>query len=57
VVVGLITGVGGALVRRFIFGDGIANPFIFVATGFLVAMTVGWRLVMIWLQRRRLTLA
>ena len=54
-IVGVITALVGALVRRYIFGDGIANPFVFVATGFLVAFTVGWRFAMRWVSRRRPT--
>ncbi len=56
-IVGLTTAVGGALVRRFIFDDGIANPFVFVATGFILALTIGWRLAATWLSRRRPTAA
>jgi hypothetical protein len=55
--VGVLTAVVGALVRRYIFGDGIANPFVFVATAFLVAFTLGWRLVLKWVARSRPTLA
>lgn len=42
--VALMTAVAGLAIRRLVFGDGIAPPFVFVALGFLLATLVGWRL-------------
>lgn len=35
----------GMVLRRFVFSDGTATPFILVATAVLGALLVGWRLV------------
>lgn len=43
----------GLAVRRLVFGDGIATPFILVTASFLVASFVGWRLVVASIVDRR----
>lgn len=42
---GLVTAVVGLVMRRLVFADGIATPFVIVATAWLVATMVGWRMV------------
>jgi hypothetical protein len=49
----LSTLVIGMLLRRFVFDDGTALPFVIVATVFLGALLVGWRLVAERLSARR----
>jgi hypothetical protein len=48
-----VTIVGGVLLRRFVYGDGIATPFIIVTALFLLATMLGWRgLVQLWRRHR-----
>ena len=42
---GLVTAVVGLVMRRLVFADGTATPFVIVATAWLVATMVGWRMV------------
>ena len=51
-VIWLVTLVGGMLLRR-VGGDGTAAAFIGVATVFLAATMLGWRVVALLLARRR----
>jgi hypothetical protein len=48
-----VTVVVGLAVRRLVFGDGIAVPFVVVTALVLLAGLVGWRLVVLTLRRRR----
>jgi Protein of unknown function (DUF3054) len=48
---GATTAFVGLILRRTVFGDGTALPFVIVATLFLVASMVGWRLVAILVGR------
>jgi hypothetical protein len=49
-----ITIMGGVLLRRFVYGDGIATPFIIVTALFLLATMLGWRgAVQLWRRRSR----
>lgn len=41
----------GMLARRFIWDDGTARSFVLVASGFIVAGMVGWRLVAAGIRR------
>lgn len=43
--VAAVAGVAGVAIRRLVFGDGIALPFLLVLAGFYVASMVGWRVV------------
>ena len=45
------TVVVGMLARRFLWGDGTALTFVIVATSFIVAGMVGWRLVAMRMRR------
>jgi hypothetical protein len=45
--------VTGMLLRRFLFDEGTAASFIVVATVFLTACLLGWRLVAVAVVRRR----
>lgn len=49
----LVTVAGGLLLRRLMFDDGTAAPFIVVATLFLGATLLGWRLATRWILTRR----
>lgn len=42
---GFVTAVVGLVLRRVAFADGTATPFVIVATAWLVATMVGWRMV------------
>lgn len=46
----LITAAGGLLVRRFVFGDGIALGFLIAGTAFLGLFLVGWRAMAMWFR-------
>ncbi len=35
----------GMVLRRFVYDDGIALPFVIVATAFFGALLIGWRLI------------
>ena len=37
--------IAGLAIRRLVFGDGIALPFVLVATAFYLAAMLGWRVV------------
>ena len=50
--VAAITVVVGMLIRRFVFDDGTATPFVVVATVFNLAGMVGWRLIARGVARR-----
>lgn len=47
VVLGIITLVVGMLIRSFVFDDGTAAVFVWVAAGWFVGVMVAWRLVAI----------
>lgn len=48
-----VTIVGGMLLRRFVYSDGIATPFIVVTSIFFLATMLGWRaIVQVWWRRR-----
>lgn len=51
--VGLAVGtvVIGMLARRFLWDDGTALSFVLVATAFIVAGMLGWRLIVLGIQR------
>jgi hypothetical protein len=51
--VATITLVGGVLLRRLVYRDGVATPFIIVTALFLLATMLSWRgLVQLWRRRR-----
>ncbi|MGI9667428.1 MAG: DUF3054 domain-containing protein [Acidimicrobiia bacterium] len=41
----------GMLLRRFVWDDGTARPFVIVTTLYMVATMVGWRLIALLLRR------
>ncbi len=43
--IALITAGAGTFLRRVVFDEGIAFPFVLVTTGFLAAGMIGWRLL------------
>jgi Protein of unknown function (DUF3054) len=43
----------GMLLRRFVWDDGTARPFVIVTSLFLIAGMVGWRLVAVGVHRMR----
>lgn len=45
IVLWLATVIGGMLLRRFVFDDGTATPFIIVASVFTGLLLVGWRTI------------
>jgi hypothetical protein len=45
--------VGGMLLRRFVFDEGTATSFMIVATVFLTAAILGWRMLAAAIVRRR----
>lgn len=47
------TVVGGLLLRRFVYGEGTALPFVVVTTAFFGLTLIGWRLVARWIATRR----
>ncbi|MEY4338638.1 MAG: hypothetical protein RLZ14_488 [Actinomycetota bacterium] len=49
----LATVVVGMVLRRFVFDQGTALPFIIVASVFTLVFLVGWRLVWQWYTARR----
>lgn len=52
-IVWAVTLIVGMMLRRVLFDDGTATPFIIVATLFLGASFLGWRLVAAQVERRR----
>jgi hypothetical protein len=46
----VITAAGGMLLRRFVFGDGIAIGFLIAGTTFLGVFLVGWRAFALWFR-------
>ena len=49
-----VTIVGGVVLRRLVYADGIATPFIIVTALFLLATMLGWRgVVQLWRKRFR----
>lgn len=49
----VVTLVGGMLLRRFVYSDGIATPFIVVTSVFFLATFLGWRAFARLIVRRR----
>ena len=47
-VVWAVTVAGGMLLRRFVFGDGIAAGFLLAGTAFLGLFLLGWRAMALW---------
>ncbi len=45
VVVAAMSLLAGLGIRRLVFGDGIAGPFVLVAAGYYLVTLVGWRIV------------
>jgi len=43
----------GMLLRRFVWDDGTATPFVIVTTLFLIAGMVGWRVIAVAVDRMR----
>ena len=46
----VITAAGGMLLRRLVFGDGIAAGFLIAGTAFLGVFLVGWRALALWFR-------
>lgn len=44
-VLGIITLVGGMLIRGLVFDDGTASTFVWVAAGWIIGLMVAWRLI------------
>lgn len=44
-VVGVITLVGGMLIRGLVFDDGTATTFILVSAGWIIGLMIAWRIV------------
>jgi hypothetical protein len=51
-----ITVAAGMLLRNLVFDDGTATSFVIVATAFLALFLVGWRLVLLLVERRHAAL-